>query len=127
VGQDIRLMRSRKVTGAGSGLVSHAGMVWLAGVADHLGLTEGSQALFGTVPSYPTTWRTFARLGPVELRGIDSAMAGARSRAWPAGGGPADDDVFIVDVDATIVTTKADKQTRYRPTNGPSDTTPCSP
>jgi hypothetical protein len=151
VGQAIRLMRSRKVTGAGSGLVSHAGLVWLAGVADHLGLTEGfatatsrlpwrrhqpgrslaqmmlaladgagcvsdlavlgdQQALFGTVPSYPTAWRTFARLGPVELRGIDAAIAGARSRAWPAGAGPADDDVFIVDVDATIVTTKADKQ-----------------
>jgi hypothetical protein len=150
VGQATRLVGSRKVTGAGSGLVSHAGLVWLAGVSDHLGLTAGfatatsrlgwrrhqpgrslaqmvlaladgadcvsdlavladQQGLFGTVASYPTAWRTFARLGPVELRGIDTAIAQARTMAWPAGAGP-DGGVFIVDVDATIVTTKADKQ-----------------
>ena len=151
MGEAISLVGSRKVTGSGSGIVSHAGLVWLAGVADHLGLTAGfatatsrlpwrrhqpgrslaqmvlaladgagcvadlavladQQALFGPVASYPTAWRTFARLGPAELRGIDSAIAGARTVAWPAGAGPTSDEVFIVDVDATIVTTKTDKQ-----------------
>jgi hypothetical protein len=150
VGQANRLMRSRKVTGAGSGLVSHAGLVWLGETADRLGLTKGfatatsrlpwrrhqpgrslaqmvmaladgasclsdlaalrdQQLLFGTVPSHPTAWRTFARLGPAELRGIDTAVADARTTAWAAGAAP-EGEVLIVDVDATIVTTKSDKE-----------------
>jgi hypothetical protein len=44
-------------------------------------------------------------VGPVELRGI----ASARACAWAAGAGPAGDEV-IVDVDSTIIRTKADKQ-----------------
>jgi hypothetical protein len=143
-------MPSRKVTGAGSGLVSHAGLVWLGEVADRLGLTEGfatatsrlpwrrhqpgrslaqmvlaladgascvsdlaslrdQELLFGTVASHSTAWRAFARLGPVELRGIDAALADARATAWAAGAAP-EGDMLIVDVDATIITTKADKE-----------------
>jgi len=150
VGDDISLVRSRKVTGTGEGLVSHAGLVWLAEVADGVGLTEGfvdatselewrkhrpgrslaqlvlaladgadcvsdlaglrdQQALFGTVPSHPTAWRTFDRLGPSELRGIDAAINAARSKAWAAGAAPTD-ELFIADFDATIVRTRADKQ-----------------
>lgn len=147
--QSSRLVRPRTVTGEGSGLVSHAGVGWLAETADLAGLTAGlstamaavpqrrhdagrtlgqvvlaladgatclsdlaalrsQPAMFGEVASEATVWRTFNHVGPVELRGIAAARAAARARAWAAGAGPAGD--VIVDLDATIIRTKADKQ-----------------
>ena len=138
------------MTGDGDGLVSHAGVAWLAETADLSGLTAGlsvamagvpqrrhdagrtlaqmvlaladgatclsdlaalraQPSVFGGVASEATVWRTFERVGSVELRGIAAARAAARERAWAAGAGPAGDEV-IVDVDATIIRTKADKQ-----------------
>lgn len=65
--------------------------------------------MFGSVASEATVWRTFDQIGSVELRGIASARAAARERAWSAGAGPAGDDL-IIDFDATLINTKADKQ-----------------
>jgi len=145
-----RLVRPRTVTGDGGGLVSHAGLVWLAETADLAGLTSGlsvamagvggrrhdpgrtlgqvvlalaggasclsdlsvlrnQPAMFGPVASEATAWRTFDRVGPAELAGIDTARRDARARAWAAGAGPATGEV-IIDIDSTLVTTKADKQ-----------------
>lgn len=150
MGESSRLVRPRSVTGDGEGLVSHAGLAWLAETADLSGLSGGLRAamagvpqrryeagrtlaqvvlaladgatclsdlaamrnqpgVFGPVASEPTVWRTFGHVGPVELRQIAAARAAARQRAWTAGAGPAG-EVMIVDVDATIITTKADKQ-----------------
>lgn len=66
-------------------------------------------ALAGPVASEPTVWRTFERVGPGELRGIIAARTAAREKAWAAGAGP-DGELLVIDIDATIVTTKADKQ-----------------
>ncbi|MCP3854490.1 MAG: IS1380 family transposase, partial [Actinomycetia bacterium] len=66
-------------------------------------------AMFGSVASEATVWRTFDQVGPAELRGIAAARAAARERAWAAGAGPAG-DTLIVDFDATLVNTSADKQ-----------------
>jgi hypothetical protein len=74
-----------------------------------LAAVRAQPAMFGPVASEATVWRTFDQVGPVELRGIASARAGARERAWAAGAGPAGDGL-IIDFDATLVTTKADKQ-----------------
>src|SRR3954451_6160958 len=41
VGDVSSLVRPRTVTGRGEGLASHAGLVWLAEVADAVGLSEG--------------------------------------------------------------------------------------
>ncbi len=142
------LVRPRAVTGDGAGLVSHAGLEWLAETADLAGLTEGlstamagiggrrhdpgrtlaqvvlaladgatclsdlavlrnQPAMFGRVGSEATVWRTFERVGPVELRGIETARRDARANAWAAG--PSGDAV-IIDVDSTLITTNADKQ-----------------
>mgnify|MGYP001818922746 CR=1 FL=1 len=150
MGQRSRLVRPRKVTGDGDGLVSHAGVAWLAETADLSGLTAGLSAamalvpqrrhdagrtlaqmvlaladgatclsdlaairaqptVFGPVASAATVWRTFDHVGSVELRGIAAARAAARARAWAAGAGPAGDEM-VVDVDSTIIRTKADKQ-----------------
>jgi hypothetical protein len=148
--QGSSLIRPRTVTGDGDGLVSHAGLAWLAETADLAGLTAGlstamatvpqrrhdpgrtlaqmilaladgatclsdlaavraQQSMFGPVASEATVWRTFDQIGPVELRGIAEARAAARERAWCAGAGPAGDDL-IIDFDATLINTKADKQ-----------------
>lgn len=148
--QGSSLIRPRRVTGEGDGLVSHAGMAWLAETAEASGLTAGltaamssvpqrrhdpgrtlgqmilaladgatclsdiavlrsQPAMFGPVASDATVWRTFDAIASVELRGIAAARATARERAWAAGAGPADDNV-IIDFDATLVTTKSDKQ-----------------
>ena len=145
-----RLVRPRAVTGNGAGLVSHAGLEWLAETADLAGLTGGLSAamtdlearrhdpgrtlaqivlaladgatcltdvavlrdqptMFGPVASEATVWRTFNRIGPAELTGIDAARRDARARAWAAGAGPAGEEL-IVDIDSTLITTKADKQ-----------------
>lgn len=48
------------------------------------------------------------RSDPTELRGIQAARAAARERAWAAGAGP-DGELLVIDIDATIVTAKADK------------------
>jgi hypothetical protein len=132
MGQATRLVRPRTVTGDGEGLVSHAGLVWLGEIADRSGLTTGlseamaalrhdpgvtlaqmivaladgaecvsdlaalrdQPALFGPVASQPTAWRTIGGLGPDEYRRL----------AGPAG------DETIIDVDATIVRTRSDKE-----------------
>lgn len=64
--------------------------------------------LFGPVASHSTAWRTIADLAPSEYRRLAGARVQARAAAWAAGAGPATDEV-IVDFDATLVTTKADK------------------
>jgi len=138
------------VTGDGVGLVSRAGLEWLAETADLAGLTAGlsaamagvagrrhdpgrtlaqvvlaladgatclsdlavlrnQPAMFGPVASEATVWRTFDRIGPAELRGIEAARRDARARAWAAGAGPAGDEV-IIDLDSTLITTHTDKQ-----------------
>jgi hypothetical protein len=74
-----------------------------------LAVFRNQPALFGATASHPTAWRSFDRLGPVELAGIDTARADARAEAWAAGAGP-DGEVLFVDFDATIVRTRADKQ-----------------
>jgi hypothetical protein len=66
-------------------------------------------ALFGPVASQPTAWRTIGGLGPDEYRRLAGARATARAAAWAAGAGPAVDET-IIDVDATIVRTRSDKE-----------------
>ena len=75
----------------------------------HIAALRNQPAVAGPVASDPTVWRTFHGGGPVELRGISAARAAARQQAWAAGAGP-DGEVLVIDIDATIVTTKADKQ-----------------
>lgn len=150
MGQGIRMVRPRAVTGDGEGLVSRAGLVWLGEMADRSGLTagfsevladvprrrhdpgvclaqmvvaladgaeclsdlaalRGQPRLFGPVPSRSSAQRAIDALGPAELRRLAGARAAARAAAWEAGAGP-DSDNAIIDLDATIVRTRADKE-----------------
>lgn len=74
-----------------------------------LAVLRNQPALAGPVASEATVWRTFNSVGPAELRGLTEARAGVRERAWAAGAGP-DGDRLVIDIDATIVRTRADKQ-----------------
>lgn len=70
---------------------------------------RGQPQLFGPVPSRSSVQRAFDALGPAELRRLAGARAAARAAAWEAGAGPDGDDATL-DVDATIVRTRADKE-----------------
>lgn len=74
-----------------------------------LAVLRNQPALAGPVASEATVWRTFEAVGPAELRGMAAVRAAARERAWAGGAGP-DGELLVIDIDATIVTTKADKQ-----------------
>jgi DDE family transposase len=74
-----------------------------------LAVLRGQQALFGPVASRPTAQRAFDALGPAELRLLAGARAQARAAAWAAGAGPTGNGAML-DFDATIVPTRADKQ-----------------
>jgi hypothetical protein len=65
--------------------------------------------LFGPVPSRTSAQRAFQALGPAELRRLAGARRDARAAAWEAGAGP-DGEGATLDLDATIVPTKADKE-----------------
>jgi hypothetical protein len=87
-------------------------VVALADGAECLSDLEALRAqpqLFGPVPSRTSAQRAFAALGPAELRRLAGARAHARAAAWQAGAGPDGDEVTL-DLDATIVRTKADKE-----------------
>ena len=80
-----------------------------ASCVSDLAVLRDQPVLAGTVASEATVWRTFNSVGSVQLRGLARARAAARERAWAAGAGP-DGEVLAVDLDATLVLTRADKQ-----------------
>ena len=86
-------------------------LAWADGATclSDLAAVRAQPAMFGPVASEATVWRTFDHIGPAELRGIAAARAAARERAWSADAGPAGEEL-IIDFDATLVTTKTDKQ-----------------
>lgn len=120
------LVRPRSVTGEGTGIASHAGVVWLAEAADLADLRaswaqrwrqcrRGVVIQGGRSRVSSSRWlmarrvcRNLPRCGPSQ-RGIASARASARERAWAGGAGPAGEDL-IIELDATLVTGKAGKQ-----------------
>jgi hypothetical protein len=62
--------------------------------------------LFGQVASTPTAWRTLEAVDGAALDAIASARAAARARAWAEGGDPG---FYVLDFDATLVTSHSDK------------------
>jgi hypothetical protein len=72
-----------------------------------MAMLRGLKALFGPVASTTTLWRTFNRLGPAELRDLATADAEARATAWTL---QPSQSRIVIDIDATIVTCRSDKQ-----------------
>lgn len=70
-------------------------------------MLRGLRTLFGPVASTTTLWRTFNRVGPAELRDLACADATARARAYAL---EPSRSRIVIDIDATIVTCRSDKQ-----------------
>jgi hypothetical protein len=69
----------------------------------------GQEHLFGPGPSWASAWSAFDRLGPAELWAIFRAEATARLHVWRVDPQTRQRSEVIIDLDATLVTTRADK------------------
>jgi hypothetical protein len=74
-------------------------------IAD-LAVLRDQPNLFGEVASTPTAWRTLEAVDGGALERIAQARAAARRRAWAAG---ADPGFYVIDLDATLITSHSDK------------------
>jgi len=72
-----------------------------------MAMLRGLRTLFGPVASTTTLWRTFNRIGPAELRDLAAADAQARAVTWTL---ESSRSRIVIDIDATIVTCRSDKQ-----------------
>jgi hypothetical protein len=72
-----------------------------------IAVLQNQSRLFGDVASNPTAWRTLEAIDEDTLARIASARAAARATAWEHG---ADPGFYVIDIDATLVTSHSDKQ-----------------
>ena len=72
-----------------------------------LAVLRDQPRLFGAVASTPTAWRTLEAIDADALDRIAQARALARAQAWAAG---ADPGFYVIDVDATLITSHSDKE-----------------
>jgi hypothetical protein len=63
----------------------------------------------GQVASDATAWRSVARVGVVELSGLERAVATTRQRAWASGARPKEREL-VLDLDTTLVDAHSEKQ-----------------
>jgi hypothetical protein len=78
-----------------------------------LGVARAQRQLFGPVASDATVSRLIATLaadGPVALAALRAARAAARARVWAHRAPVSDDELVIVDIDATVVVAHSDKE-----------------
>src|SRR3954449_156332 len=71
-----------------------------------LAVLRDQPTLFGEVASTPTAWRTLEAIDDATLARIANARSAARRRAWATG---ADPGFYVVDLDATLITSHSDK------------------
>jgi hypothetical protein len=92
----------------GEALVDLAVMVAGGGEAiSDLAVLRNQPRLFGEVASNPTAWRSLQAIDEHALAAIARARAAARATAWEHGADPA---FYVIDIDATLVTSHSDKQ-----------------
>jgi len=100
--------RRRRGHDRGEVLVDLAVMVAGGGEAvSDLAVLRNQPTLFGEVASNPTAWRTLEAIDEDALARIAMARAAARATAWEHG---ADPGFYVVDIDATLVTSHSEKQ-----------------
>jgi Transposase DDE domain group 1 len=100
--------RRRRGHDRGGVLVDVAVMIADGGEAiSELATLRDQPGLFGAVASTPTAWRTLEAVDEAALAGIAAARAHARRRVWAAG---ADPGFYVIDFDATLITSHSDKQ-----------------
>jgi hypothetical protein len=134
--KDTRWDRNLSVAADADGLIGHAGAVLLRRLADQCGLTPalGARAMsdiavlahqepvFGAAPSDTTVRRTLELADPATLDKIARARAAVRAHVWqlvcarPAGfpwlaiAGKLLAGWLVIDLDATLITARSDKE-----------------
>lgn len=92
----------------GQVLVDLAVMIADGGEAiSDLAVLRNQPDLFGEVASTPTAWRTLEAIDAAALERVKAARAQARAAAWAAG---ADPGFYVVDFDATLITSHSEKE-----------------
>ena len=74
MGNAIRLVRPRTVTGDGEGLVSRGGLVWLGEVADRSGLTAGLSQVLAVVGAHRASDRRNSRTQALNASGASALL-----------------------------------------------------
>ena len=72
-----------------------------------LAVLRNQPALFGSVASTPTAWRTLEAIDAATLKLIARARAAARRRVWAAGGDPG---FYVINIDATPLGSHSEKE-----------------
>ncbi len=72
-----------------------------------LGVLAGQRDLFGEVASNSTAHRVIASIAGEQLEALRVARAAARANAWQAGASPKE---LIIDLDATLLTSRSEKE-----------------
>jgi hypothetical protein len=72
-----------------------------------LAVLRDQPALFGEVASHATAWRALDAVDDTALERIKTARAEARAVAWAMG---ADPGAYVIDIDAALVGSHADKE-----------------
>ena len=100
--------RRRRGHDRGDVLVDLAVMIADGGdTISDLAVLRNQPELFGSVASTPTGWRTLEAIDRAALERIARARAEARRRVWATG---VDPGFYVVDFDATLITSHSDKQ-----------------
>lgn len=87
------------------GKVLTQAMLMLAGGGEACANIErlrAQEALFGSVPSDSTLYRTFRSIGPKTLAGLCEAMAEARAKVWRRAGATTGTATVVLDIDASL-------------------------
>src|SRR5829696_1669905 len=135
VAKATRLVRPRTVTADGEGLASHAGLVWLGEVADRTGLTAGLSAAMAERPRRRhDPGVTLAQMALALADGATCVSDLAVLRDQPGLFGPVASHAtawahdrragaeVVIDLDATLVTTKRTSKTLRPPTSAATGT-----
>ena len=82
-----------------------------------IGVLRAQPEVFGPVASDPTVSRLIATLAADAdqvLAAIGAARAAARERVWNHAGAPVQDELVVIDMDASLVTAHSDKEDATR-------------
>lgn len=94
-------------------------MLMLAGGGEactDIEVLRAQPALFGSVPSDSTLYRTLRRLDPVTLAGLDEAMARTRAKVWRRSSATTGTATVVLDIDASLVEIHSENKVGTAPT-----------
>ena len=101
------------------GKVLTQAMLMLAGggeACSDIEVLRAQPALFGSVPSDSTLYRTLRRLDPATVAGLDEAMAEIRAKVWQRSSATTGSAAVVLDIDASLVEIHSENKEGTGPT-----------